>query len=104
MRLFSDLVDWYFREIVPSKRPRTQADNRTESKLLLSVFGNVSLVDIRAADVRQYMHERGKSAKTRANRELALMRHMFNRAIALEVIPGPNPCAHVDKFVEKGRS
>ena len=104
VRLFSDLVDWYFREIVPSKRPRTQADNRTESKLLLSVLGDVALTDIRAIDVRQYMHERGKSAKTRANRELALMRHMFNRAIALEVFPGSNPCEHVDKFAEKGRS
>ena len=50
------------------------------------------------------MHERGKSAKTRANRELALMRHMFNRAIALEIYTGTNPCQRVDKFVEKGRS
>ena len=102
--LFADLVNWYFREIVPSKRHRTQSDNRTESKLLLSVFGNVSLDAIRATDIRQYMHERGKSAKTRANRELALMRHMFNRAIALEFYGGSNPCEHVDKFVEKGRS
>ena len=104
VRLFSDLVDWYFKEVVPFKRPRTQSDNKTESKLLLSVFGGVALINIRAADIRQYMHERGKTARTRANRELGLMRHMFNRAIALEIYGGSNPCEHVDKFVEKGRS
>lgn len=32
------------------------------------------------------------------------MRHIFNRAIALEIYSGANPCEHVDKFVEKGRS
>ena len=50
------------------------------------------------------MHERGKSAKTRADRELALMRHMSNRAIALDIYAGTNRCQHVDKFVEKGCS
>ena len=50
------------------------------------------------------MHERGKSAKTRANREMALMRPMSNRAIALEICTGTNRCQRVDKFVEKGRN
>lgn len=99
----TDLWDRYSAVALPQKAPRTQSDNRKEAALLLAVFGSVVLDDITAVGVRTYLDTRGAAARTRANREVALLSHMLNRAREWGMMLQPNPCAGVKKFKEPGR-
>jgi integrase len=100
---FSSMTEWYFREFVPDKSARTQRDNSREITRLLAVFGEVAMHNISSKDVRTYLHERGKQAKTRANREVALLSHIFSKAIEWEIISTANPCAGIPRFAEQAR-
>lgn len=82
---FKDVADRYLREVVPAKAPRTQADNWIELKNLLAFFNNppAPIAEIKPIHVRQYLDNRtnfGKQSTSRANREKALLSHMFNMA------------------------
>lgn len=101
--LFSDAVKRYRRDVLPNKAPRTQRDNEKEIEVLLPVFGHMPLDDIAPADVRNFLIERGKTAKTRANREKALLSHVFNKAREWGYTDAPNPCAGVAGFKESPR-
>lgn len=89
-------------EVVPTKAPRTQVDNRKELENLRRSFGNVDPAKIKPVHIYQYLDARGKVAKTRANREVALLSHVFTYAIRWGVIEA-NPCRDVQKFSEKPR-
>lgn len=93
----------YRREVMPTKAPRTQADNEVELVNLLAVFRDAPLASIKPAHVRGYLDVRGKVAKTRANREKALLSHIFNKAREWGYTDSPNPCAGVKGFTETGR-
>lgn len=93
----------YEREILPGKAPRTQSDNRKESRYLLAAFGAMALADIEAQHVRQYLSTRGEVAKVRANREKALLSHMYNCAREWGMTNSPNPCAGVKGHKSPGR-
>ena len=54
--------------------------------------------------VREYMDIRGQAAKVRANREKALLSHIFNRARKWGYSTLQNPCQCVKGFKETGRS
>lgn len=101
---FEQAVAWYFREFVPKKRIRTQQDNGREIVRPLAVFAQMLVRDISAKQLRAYLHERGKTSEIRANRELALVSHMFTKLIEFEVVPSPNPCFSVKRFAESARS
>ena len=85
-----ELLDRYLLEVVPSKAERTQKDNRQEIRFLRSFFGGMALEDVTTATVAQYVSNR--RAKTRCNREVALLSHAFNKAI-LWGLAVTNPCA-----------
>lgn len=86
----SDLLDRYLLEVVPTKAERTQADNRTEVRYLRSFFGDMEITQVEARHVASYISER--KAKTRANREIALLSHAFNKA-RLWGLATTNPCS-----------
>ncbi len=88
---------------LPRKAVRTQNDNLQEAKNLLAVFGAVALDDITTLDIRTYLDTRGASAPVRANREVALLSHVFNRSREWGMMTLPNPCQGVRKYREKGR-
>lgn len=69
----------------------------------MTVFGSVPIDAIRPQDVRTYLDLRGKTAKTRANREKALLSHIFNQARAWGYTDAPNPCAGIKGHKETGR-
>jgi integrase len=102
---FKDLADQYVREALPLKAPRTRKDNITELGNLLTFFNDppVQLEEIEAMHVRQYMDWRGKAAPVRANREKALLSHMWNFAREKGITNLPNPCRGVKGFREDGR-
>jgi len=58
---------------------------------------------IKPFHVRQYLDNRGEQAKARANREKALLSHIFNKAREWGYTDAPNPCQGVKGFTEAGR-
>lgn len=102
---FADLADRYRQEAIPQKAPRTQRDNLAELDKLAEFFGNppAPLDQIKPVHVRQYMDWRGATAKTRANREKALLSAMWNFARERGITDLPNPCRGVRGFHEPGR-
>jgi integrase len=100
---FRNVVRRYIRDVLPSKAPQTQKDNHKEMAKLLPVFGDMPIDSIQPHDVRTYLDLRGKTAKVRANREKALLSHIFNFARETGYTASPNPCAGVKGFKENGR-
>jgi len=102
---FKTVSDRYLKEVVPTKAARTQSDNIIELGFLLQFFNNppAPLDSIHPAHIRQYLDWRGKTAKTRANREKALFSHIWNMARSWGLTNQPNPCAGIKGFSEPGR-
>lgn len=103
VRTFGMVAARYAREVIPTKAPRTQQDNHKELANLCAVFDRVLIDAIKPHHVRSYLDERGKTAKARANRERALLSHLFNRAREWGYTDAPNPCQGIKGFTEKGR-
>jgi len=85
-----DLLNRYIVEVVPTKAERTQTDNLHEIRYLRAFFGEMSCADVEAKHVAAYLDAR--AAKTRGNREVALLSHAFNKAILWGLVKH-NPCA-----------
>lgn len=104
---FKHVADAYLREVVPTKSVRTQTDNAKERTKLLEYFNDppVPLDALKPLHVRQYMTWRTKKGKgyVRANREKALLSHIWNFARERGYTDLPNPCAGVKGFKEEGR-
>lgn len=58
---------------------------------------------IRPQGVRTYLDLRSKTAKVRANRERALLSHIFNQARAWGYTDAPPPCTGIKGHKETGR-
>lgn len=72
------IFDRYERDIIPKKAPRTQKDNLAEIRQLRTYFEKAPIDGVTPAQVAQYRDAR--SAKVRANREIATLSHIFNIA------------------------
>lgn len=94
----------YVREIFPTKSVQTRKDNDKELANLLKVFAHVPIDAIAPMHFREYMDIRGQAAKVRANREKALLSHIFNKAREWGYTALQNPCQGVKGFKETGRS
>jgi integrase len=100
---FAAIAMRYEREVIPTKARRTQQDNLKELERLRAVFGRVQIAAIKPHHVRAYLDKRGEQAKARANREKALLSHVFNKAREWGYTDAPNPCQGVKGFKEAGR-
>lgn len=104
---FRLVSDSYRREVMTLKAARTQQDNAKELGKLLQFFDDppVPLDDIKPLNVREYMTWRTKEGKgmVRANREKALLSHIWNFARDKGLTDLPNPCAGIKGFKETGR-
>ena len=103
-KLFSIVAKRYVREVFPSKSIQTRKDNDKELANLLKVFAHMPIDAIAPMHVREYMDIRGQAAKVRANREKALLSHIFNKAREWGYTALQNPCQGVKGFKEIGRS
>ena len=103
-KLFSVVAKRYVREVFPSKSTQTRKDNDKELANLLKVFAHMPIDAIAPMHVREYMDIRGQAAKVRANREKALLSHIFNKAREWGYTALQNPCQGVKGFKETGRS
>ena len=93
----------YEREIVPTKAYRTQKDNARQLRKLVAAFGHYPIDEIRPVDVHEYMDHRGQVGRIQANREKALLSHIYNHVRAWGYTDAPNPCAGIKGHKEKGR-
>lgn len=128
---FRKVAERYTREVIPTKARRTQSDNLKELPKLYEFFDNppVALDDIEPVHVRQYLDWRVQSAverkkaenekrkakgraplevagdegHVRANREKALLSHIWNFARDKGLTKLPNPCAGIKGHKETGR-
>ncbi|MFK3640591.1 phage integrase [Pseudomonas protegens] len=99
--LMSYVFDRYEKEIIPGKSIRTQSDNRKELKQLRRAFENAPIESITPQVIAQYRDAR--TAKVRANREIALLSHAFTIAREWGLTDKANPCFGVRRNKEKPR-
>ena len=101
---FSVVAKCFIPEIFSSKSIQTRKDNDKELANLLKVFAHMPIDAISPMHVREYTDIRGQAAKVGANREKALLSHIFNKAREWGYTSLQNPCQGVKGFKETGRS
>lgn len=112
--IFREIAALYKAKVIPTKKPRTQRDNEKELAKLLIAFGDSPIETIEPVNVRDYLDNRQSTkkmkdgatpplAKTRANREIALLSTIINWAREKGITNMANPVAGVKKHSEPGR-
>lgn len=89
----------------PRNRPSTVEANRSNGKLyIIPHLGQLKASDVSRADVSNLINKMSKTP-TAANRVLSTVRKMFNMAEVWGIRPdGTNPCRHVPKYPERGKT
>lgn len=101
LTIMKGIFDRYIRDVIPKKGERTQKDNLAELKQLRPTFDGAPIDSITPANIAGYRDAR--SAKVRANREIALLSHVFNMAREWGLTERENPCQGVRKNKELPR-
>lgn len=96
LRTMGDVFDRYEAEVIPTKAESTQVTNRYELGLLRKVFRNMTPTGIKPRHIYGYMDHR---PHTRANREVALLSHVFTKAVRWGACDA-NPCRDVERNKE----
>jgi|SRR5450830_15277 len=94
--------DQYERDILPKKAPSTQRENMLCLSQLRTSFGKAPIDKISPQDIARYRDAR--TAPVRANREIALLSHVFNMAREWGYTQRDNPCRGVRKNRERPRT
>jgi integrase len=86
-------------------KPSTVGSNRGYGKrYIIPILGHLKVPDVTRADISHLMKKIGHSP-TNANRVLSTVRKMFNMAEVWGLRPdGSNPCRHVPKYPERGKT
>ena len=96
----SELAKEYIPYAEAHKAKSTVEKEASKMKLLVSAFGERKLTGITVRDIELYMQYRSKVVKPRTvNLELALLRHMLNKAVDWGYLKG-NPAKRVKPFKE----
>jgi integrase len=99
--VFAAIFDRYEREVIPQRASRTQRDYRDHLKQLRAAFGEMHVDELLPKHVAQYRDAR--SAKVRANREIATLSSVFNYAREWGLTDRQNPVRGVKKNRETPR-
>lgn len=75
----SDLIDRYMCEVAPFKAARTYEGNLQQSERLKKAFGHMKIHSIKPTHIYQYFRARG--SKPVAKREIALLSHVYTKAV-----------------------
>lgn len=97
------IFDRYELEVVPGKAPATQKENLRQLGILRKIFDGAPIDAITPQIVAQYRDQRGRQAATGANRELALLSHVWNMAREWGYTAGENPVRGVRRNKERPR-
>jgi integrase len=90
---------------IPRNRPSTVKGNRVNINAhILPALGHLKVPDVARPDIATLIGRMEKTP-TAANRTLCVLRKMFNMAEVWGYRPdGSNPCRHIPKFPERGRT
>jgi integrase len=99
---FDSVADRYVKDVLPAKPQTTQDDYQNSIKQLRKVFGPHPLEAVKTKHLAQYRDKR--SAKVRANRELAVFSILWNQAREWGVTDLPNPVQGLHKNKETPRT
>lgn len=93
--------DRYEREVLPKKAIKTQRDQAMQLATLRKAFKSFArLSQIKPIHIAQYLDAR--DGPTMANREIALLSHVFKKAIRWGKV-ATNPCTGVERNPERPR-
>ncbi|MNO48168.1 hypothetical protein D3C76_385000 [compost metagenome] len=101
VKTLGQVFDRYDRDVIHTKKSSTQRENRLALKQLRSAFASAPINAITPHIIAQYRDAR--TAKVRANRELALLSHIYNMAREWGITTIDNPVTGVRKNKEKPR-
>ena len=96
------LFDRYMLEISPKKSAKTYHGNQQQVQNLYAAFSSMQPKNITPVHVYQFIDARAKKAPVAANREKALLSHVFSMAIRWGIV-SDNPCKNVKRITEKKR-
>lgn len=99
---FDSVADRYVSDVLPAKPKATQDDYNNSIGQLRKVFGLHPIEQVKTKHLAQYRDKR--SAKVRANRELAVFSILWNHAREWGVTDLPNPVQGMKKNKEVPRS
>ncbi len=97
-----DLFDRYMIEVAPNKAPRTLRDNTYEMKFLRAALAEMDPVQFKPRHGYAYYNARKQKSLKRSLAEMALLSHVFTKAIEWGVVDD-NPCRLVRKERPKPR-
>lgn len=98
----AELIDRYMLDVSPKKATATHKDELASAPRLKAVFGKMRPSDIRPVHVAKYLDLRGETAPVRANREKALLSHIYSMAMRWGIVDS-NPCRGVARNTETPR-
>lgn len=75
------VFDRYELDVLPDKAKSTQKDQARQLKNLRRTFGHMDPNDLRQPHAIQYRDKRAQKAKTAANREMQLLKHVCTKAV-----------------------
>lgn len=99
---FGDLFTEYMERHAKVKK-RSWQEDQNQFDRYLAPLANKRLSTITRQDLATLHSRIGKTAKTAANRVLALVSSVFGRAIEFGLWEGLNPCIGIKKFSEQSR-
>lgn len=99
------VMDQYVIQELPDRAPRTQSDYRKYIERLRPVFGHCRPDDLLPKDFHKWHKLRSKQSPTQANRELSLLKTIYNFAICNGwSSETPSPVSFVSGNKEKPRT
>jgi integrase len=101
LTIMHDIFDRYLREVAPLKAKKNYKTNIIQMAKLKQAFGHFYPDNITPVHIYQYMDKRASkdNAPVAANREKALLSHVFSMAIRWGAVKD-NPCKHVKRIPE----
>lgn len=98
-----DLFDRYMVEISPKKSKASYESDLTAMRQLRPVMGDMQPNELTPQDVYKYIDYRSRTAPVRVNREIALLSHIYTKAVRWGAAAS-NPCRDVERNKEKPRT
>lgn len=92
------LLERYEREVLPTKAPKTQTDQRNQLKQLAAVFGKMEPGQIKPVHIAGFLD--AHPSPYSANRCIALLSHVYTKALRWGMAEA-NPCRGVERNPEK---
>ena len=103
-KTLKNLVEQYWEDITPSKKPGSQKDDFRYGRYWIQLFDNRYLNEISSDSINQYIQKRKKLVgPSTINRELAFLSAVFNKGIKLWRWCKENPVSLVPREKENQR-